>query len=73
MTTEQQWNEEQRRVEDVTAVISGRIRKLETEVGSVRGDVVDMRKDFWDEVTINFSEADDVGETSTSLRQQSEI
>ncbi|WP_237166224.1 RNA polymerase recycling motor HelD [Paenibacillus polymyxa] len=73
VTTEQQWNEEQRRVEDVTAVISGRIRKLETEVGSVRGDVVDMRKDFWDEVTINFSEADDVGETSTSLRQQSEI
>ncbi|GJM80197.1 hypothetical protein HMSSN139_26930 [Paenibacillus sp. HMSSN-139] len=32
-----------------------------------------MRKDFWDEVTVNFSEADDVGETSTSLRQQSQV
>lgn len=71
--TDQDWKEEQNRVSDVTALIGRRIKRLEQEVGSVRGDVVEMRKDFWDEVTINFSESDDVGETSTSLRQQSEI
>ncbi|WP_068619480.1 RNA polymerase recycling motor HelD [Paenibacillus tuaregi] len=71
--TEQDWKDEQQRVNDVTSLISTRIKRLEHEVGNVRGDVVEMRKDFWDEVTMNFSEADDVGETSTSLRQQSEI
>lgn len=71
--TDQAWQEEQRRVEDVADQIDARIRRLEREVGSVRGDVVSMRKDFWDEVTVNFSEADDVGETSTSLRQQSQV
>lgn len=71
--TDQAWQEEQRRVEYVADQIDARIRKLEREVGSVRGDVVEMRKDFWDEVTVNFSEADDVGETSTSLRQQSQV
>lgn len=71
--TDQAWEEEQQRVEYVADQIDARIRKLEREVGSVRGDVVEMRKDFWDEVTVNFSEADDVGETSTSLRQQSQV
>ncbi|MDU7477180.1 MAG: RNA polymerase recycling motor HelD [Paenibacillus macerans] len=70
---DQAWLEEQRRIEYVADQIDARIRKLEREVGSVRGDVVAMRKDFWDEVTVNFSEADDVGETSTSLRQQSQV
>lgn len=70
---DQAWLEEQQRVERVHSVITSRIAMLEQEVGSVRGDVVEMRKDFWDEVTVNFSEADDVGETSTSLRQQSQV
>ncbi|MCM3038349.1 UvrD-helicase domain-containing protein [Paenibacillus motobuensis] len=64
---------EQNRVEYVEDQIGTRISRLESEVGTIRGDVVSMRKDFWDEVTVNFSEADDVGETSTSLRQQSEV
>lgn len=64
---------EQQRVDYVVGIIDGRISKLEREVGSVRSDVVEMRRDFWEDVTINFSEADDVGETSTSLRQQSEV
>lgn len=64
---------EQKRVEYVEDQIGTHISRLESEVGAIRGDVVSMRKDFWDEVTVNFSEADDVGETSTSLRQQSEV
>lgn len=67
------WQEEQLRVEYVNDRILRKISTLEQEVGKVRTDVVSMRKDFWDEVTMNFSEADDVGETSTSLRQQSQV
>lgn len=70
---DKEWQEEQLRVEYVHEHIRRKIGILEHEVGSVRGDVVSMRKDFWDEVTVNFSEADDVGETSTSLRQQSQV
>ncbi|MBB6019253.1 DNA helicase-2/ATP-dependent DNA helicase PcrA [Paenibacillus sp. JGP012] len=73
MSTEQQWNEEQQRVNSVTDLIEHRITALEEEAGSFRGEVVEMRKEFWDEVTMNFSEADDVGETSTSMRQQSQV
>ncbi|MBQ4898874.1 UvrD-helicase domain-containing protein [Paenibacillus sp. Marseille-P2973] len=71
--TDNAWQEEQQRVEYVADRIEDNISRLEREVGSVRGDVVTMRKEFWDEVTVNFSEADDVGETSTSLRQQSQV
>lgn len=71
--TDHAWQEEQRRVELVADRIEANISRLEREVGNVRGDVVSMRKEFWDEVTVNFSEADDVGETSTSLRQQSQV
>lgn len=71
--TDHAWQEEQRRVEVVADRIEANISRLEGEVGNVREDVVSMRKEFWDEVTVNFSEADDVGETSTSLRQQSQV
>ncbi|MBO2942717.1 AAA family ATPase [Paenibacillus sp. F411] len=70
---DQDWQEEQQRVTEITDIIDHYIQRLMKQVGGVRGDVIEMRKDFWDEVTINFSEADDVGETSTNLRQQSQV
>lgn len=70
---EDQWREEQKRVSAVTELLSSRIRVLSEELGLHRTDVVEMRKDFWEEVTVNFSSPDDLGETSTSLRQQSQI
>lgn len=67
---DREWQEEQERVTGITRLLSGRIRLLSEELGLHRTDVVDMRKDFWEEVTVNFSSPDDLGETSTSLRQQ---
>lgn len=68
-----QWKEEQERVTGITKLLSAHIRRLSEELGLHRTDVVDMRKDFWEEVTVNFSSPDDLGETSTSLRQQAQI
>ena len=65
--------EEQARVTEVTAKIGNKISQLEASVGDIREVVIDMRKDFWDEVTVNFSNPDDLGETSTNLRQQSQV
>ncbi|GIO68416.1 RNA polymerase recycling motor HelD [Paenibacillus cookii] len=70
---DQDWQDEQRRVDSVTRKIAVRKEALEADVGVVRGDVVELRKDFWDEVRVNFSSSDDLGETSTSLRQQSQV
>lgn len=68
-----EWEREQQRVDKVIGLLKGHIRRLSNEMGLHRTDVVDMRKDFWDEVTVNFSSADDLGETSTSLRQQAQV
>lgn len=70
---DQDWQDEQRRVDMVTGKVAVRKKALEADVGVVRGDVVELRKDFWDEVRVNFSSSDDLGETSTSLRQQSQV
>ncbi|WP_456287810.1 UvrD-helicase domain-containing protein [Paenibacillus sp. AK002] len=71
--SDQDWKEEQARVTEVTVKIGNKISQLEASVGDIREVVIDMRKDFWDEVTVNFSNPDDLGETSTNLRQQSQV
>lgn len=73
MSKEQDWASEQRRVDRITSIIQDRIEKIGDEAGFVRKDVVEMRKEFWDEVTLNFTEEVDLGETSISMRQQSEV
>ncbi|SFM14770.1 DNA helicase-2 / ATP-dependent DNA helicase PcrA [Paenibacillus sp. 1_12] len=71
--TEQQWNEEQRRVNDVTGLMELQIEQLEGEVGEVRGEVVDIRTHFWDDVTVNMGTAEDSAETLSNLKQQVEM
>lgn len=68
--TEKDWLEERRRLQSVTQQIEDRIDQLEHETGAVKSEVVDIRKHFWDDVTIDFSSPDDVIETAFSLRQQ---
>lgn len=70
---EQIRDEEQQRVTEVIAKIGERINKLEAEAGIVKTDVADIRKHFWDNVTVNFSNPDDILETATSIKQQVEI
>lgn len=56
-----EWQKEQERVNGITKLLSAHIRLLSEELGLHRTDVVDMRKDFWEEVTVNFSSPDDLG------------
>ncbi|MNM23817.1 Helicase IV [compost metagenome] len=70
---EAEWKAEQKRVDGVTGLLKKHIRALSEELGLHRSDVVELRKDFWEEVTVNFSSPDDLGETSTSLRQQAQV
>src|SRR5690606_29463869 len=39
----------------------------------IRGDVVEIRKVFWDDVTVNKENPDDLLETFISMKQQAEV
>jgi DNA helicase-2/ATP-dependent DNA helicase PcrA len=71
--TEQEWQDEQQRVDSVVEEIGTRIESLRETVGATRVDIVDIRKHFWDDVTVSFEDVDDVIETIASMRQQAEV
>ena len=66
-------HEEQQRLRLVLDTIERQIEQLEEQAGDIRGEVVDIRKRFWDDVTINTENFHEVWETYFSLRQQSEM
>ncbi|MBJ6364288.1 RNA polymerase recycling motor HelD [Paenibacillus sp. GCM10012307] len=71
--SEEQWQAEQERVDSVTRKIRKEVAALEERTSGVRSDVVEIRKHFWDEVTINLSNAEDLIETYFSMKQQADI
>src|SRR5690606_40051256 len=44
---------EQERLDRVIAAIDGHIARLERETGELREEVVDIRRRFWEDVTVN--------------------
>ncbi|MEW9702395.1 RNA polymerase recycling motor HelD [Paenibacillus sp. SI8] len=71
--SEQEWAKEEQRVREVTTKIHEQIESFEVEVGLVKSDVVEIRKHYWDEVTVDFSSSDDVIESFASMKQQAEL
>ncbi|WP_127530509.1 RNA polymerase recycling motor HelD [Paenibacillus kobensis] len=68
-----EWNAEQQRVNDVTKALRERIAEYEPAVGELRSEVVDFRTHFWDDVTVNLSNDDDILETYMSMKQQAQV
>ena len=64
---------EQERVGTVVKVIDQKIKNLQKNTGTVRSDVIEIRKSFWEDVTVNTDEPDDVIETAASIKQQAEL
>jgi DNA helicase-2/ATP-dependent DNA helicase PcrA len=71
--TENDWQQEQHRVEAVSELISQQIDQLEEEMGQVKDVVVDIRQNFWDGITINLGNPDDIAETHVSMKQQADV
>lgn len=67
------WQMEQERVHSVAGEIDKTINKLKKNTGSVSSDVLELRKTFWEDVTVNLDEPDDVIETAASIKQQAEL
>lgn len=64
---------EQDRLDRVIAAIDGHIARLERETGELREEVVDIRRRFWEDVTVNTDTMDDLLETYWSVKQQAEV
>ncbi|MBT2734217.1 RNA polymerase recycling motor HelD [Bacillus sp. ISL-7] len=64
---------EQRRVTTVVNEIEKKINKLKLNAGKVSSDVLEIRKEFWEDVTVNMDEPDDMIETAASIKQQAEL
>ncbi|MEH7222762.1 RNA polymerase recycling motor HelD [Bacillus sp. JJ1566] len=67
------WIQEQDRLEDVLKVIESKKTAIDSKVGGFKSEIVDLRKAFWEDVTVNLDEPDDVIETFQSIKQQSEL
>lgn len=70
---DKEFTREQKRVEEVIRVIESHLKKLEEKAGDLRKDVISLRKNFWDDVTVNLDDPDDIIETHASLKQQAEF
>lgn len=64
---------EQERVNYVSEEIDKKKLKLQKNTGGVSSDVLELRKTFWEDVTVNMDEPDDVIETAASIKQQAEL
>ncbi|UKS26512.1 UvrD-helicase domain-containing protein [Paenibacillus sp. HWE-109] len=71
--SEQDWAAEKQRVEEVTGKIQTKIQVLEEQVSQVQSDVVEIRKHYWDDVTMDMSTTEDAVESIASIRQQAEV
>lgn len=67
---EQEWRQEQERLDQVMGKLRDRIAELEPEVTGLHDQAGDIRKRFWEEVTVNTGTDEDFEETFYSIRQQ---
>ncbi|MBT2214852.1 AAA family ATPase [Virgibacillus dakarensis] len=64
---------EQQRVDTVILEIKAKEEELHTKASGLKESVINLRKNFWEDVTVNLDEPDDVIETQASIKQQAEL
>jgi DNA helicase-2/ATP-dependent DNA helicase PcrA len=65
--------EEQTRVQRVIKQIKHRIGTLHRRVAGTQSEIISIRRDFWEDVTVNLEDAVEATETMVSIRQQAEV
>lgn len=64
---------EQKRVNTIIKVIDHKSNKILKHLEKVGGDALEIRQNFWNDVTVNTDEADDLAETFSSIKQQAQL
>lgn len=67
------WQQEQKRLDLIREKLRLRISELEPEVDQLSIQAVDIRKRFWEEVTVNTSTEEDFEETFFTINQQTAV
>lgn len=67
------YKQEQERLKGIHEVINEKMLNLKEKLGDLKTGVIDLRKTFWDDVTVNFDNPDDIEETFISIKQQAEV
>ncbi len=70
MINAEDWKQEEERLNQVTEKLQARITELEPEVTGLRDQAAEIRKRFWEEVTVNTGTDEDFEETFYSIKQQ---
>lgn len=73
MMNPKDWQQEQERLDLVTEKLKAKIKELEPDVEGLYGQVTDIRKRFWEEVTVNTATDEDYEETFLTIQQQSAV
>ncbi|WP_409305128.1 RNA polymerase recycling motor HelD [Peribacillus sp. SCS-155] len=73
MNREEEIAYEQGRVDQVTKQIHKELSRLSEAIGEAGKDISHIRKNFWEDVTVNVENPDEIGETFTSIKQQTEL
>lgn len=64
---------EEQRIEGVIKEIKLQENKLLAKSSGLKESVIDLRKNFWEDVTVNIEDSDDAIETEASIKQQAEL
>ncbi|MFZ3580387.1 RNA polymerase recycling motor HelD [Virgibacillus sp. DJP39] len=64
---------EQSRLDYILHLIKVKERIVSQKAQDVKNSVINLRKNFWEDVTVNVDEPDDIIETQASIRQQAEL
>ncbi|MGH0429458.1 RNA polymerase recycling motor HelD [Bacillus hominis] len=67
------YKEEQQRVNVVIEKVDEELKELDGRVGSVKSEIVSIRKNFWEDVKVNIDNIKEVVETAASIRQEAEL
>lgn len=68
-----EWQAEQNRLELVREKMQARIDEIEPEVSGTREQAAELRRRFWEEVTVNTSSDEDFEETFYTIKQQAAV
>lgn len=70
---DQEFKCEQERVDVVVEKVNQKLDELQEQMGSVKAEIISLRKNFWEDVTVNIDNIKEMVETAASIRQESEI
>lgn len=68
-----EYEKEQQRIDFVLSEVDEKIKSMTKDKDFISGDVGQLRTTFWEDVTVNMDEPDDVAETYLSIKQQAEL